>query len=151
MRCICTMPNTDTSPLVASTAANPRKTLLATPRRIGSPSYSRQDVAAHSCAKFRECAVPGRSGIRRSMRPTLLAAVAAAALAACGPAAVPGRAQVPGLDRVSGEVAPIEVDLSGAELASVRGPSGWVLVGAALDSARAVGGAWPVWPVRRTP
>jgi hypothetical protein len=85
------------------------------------------------------------------MRPTLLTAAAAAALAACGPAAVPGRAQVPGLDRVSGEVAPIEVDLSGADLASVRGPSGWVLLGGAIDSGRVAGGASPDCALRRTP
>jgi hypothetical protein len=75
---------------------------------------------------------------------------AAFALAACGSAAVPGRAQVPGLDRLSGEVGPIEVDLPGADLSAVRGPAGWVLIGASLDSGRVVGGSAPECALRRT-
>src|SRR5438067_2389539 len=73
----------------------------------------------------------------------------AAVVAACGPAAGPARAQVPGLDRLSGEVAAIEVDLPGVDLASVRGPAGWVVVGAALDSGRVVGGSSPECSLRR--
>ena len=83
-----------------------------------------------------------------AMRRLLLPAFAA--LAACGPAVVPGRAQVPGLDRLSGEVTAVEVDLAGADLSSVRGPSGWVLVGASLESGRVVGGASPDCALRRT-
>src|SRR5882762_6112069 len=74
------------------------------------------------------------------MRALLLAGMA---LAACGSAAVPGRAQVPGLDRLSGELTAVEVDLPGADLSAVRGPSGWVLVGALVESGRVVGGAAP--------
>jgi hypothetical protein len=81
-------------------------------------------------------------------RAFLLAGVA---LAACGPAAVPGRAQVPGLDRLSGELTAVEVDLPGADLSAVRGPSGWVLVGASLDSGRVLGGSAPDCALRRTP
>ena len=83
------------------------------------------------------------------MRRALL--LAGVALAACGPAAVPGRAQVPGLDRLSGELAPLEVELPGADLTAVRGPAGWVLVGASIDSGRVVGGAAPDCALRRTP
>lgn len=82
------------------------------------------------------------------MRRVLL--LAGVALAACGSAAVPGRAQVPGLDRLSGELTAVEVDLIGADLGAVRGPSGWVLVGASLDSGRVVGGAAPECALRRT-
>ncbi|MFL5291710.1 MAG: hypothetical protein ACJ79U_09345 [Myxococcales bacterium] len=74
----------------------------------------------------------------------------AALVAACGPAAVPTRVQVPGLDRLSGEVSVIDVDLPGADVASVRGPAGWVLVGATLDSGRVVGGSSPECALRRT-
>jgi hypothetical protein len=82
------------------------------------------------------------------MRRALL--LSGLALAACGSAAVPGRAQVPGLDRLSGELTAVEVELAGADLSSVRGPSGWVLVGASLDSGRVVGGAAPDCALRRT-
>jgi len=82
------------------------------------------------------------------MRRALL--LAGVALAACGSAAVPGRAQVPGLDRLSGELTAVEVDLPGADLSAVRGPSGWVLVGASVDSGRVVGGAAPDCSLRRT-
>jgi hypothetical protein len=83
------------------------------------------------------------------MRRWLL--LAGLALAACGPAAAPGRALVPGLDRLSGEVAAVEVDLAGADLASVRGPSGWVLLGASVDSGRVIGGTAPECALRRSP
>jgi len=83
------------------------------------------------------------------MRRILL--LAGLAAAACGPAAVPGRAQVPGLDRVSGEVSSVEVDLPGADLAAVRGPAGWVLLGASVESGRVVGGSAPECALRRTP
>jgi hypothetical protein len=82
------------------------------------------------------------------MRRVLL--IAGAALAACGPAAVPGRVQVPGLDRLSGELTAVEVDLPGADPAAVRGPSGWVLVGASIDGTRVVGGAAPDCALSRT-
>src|SRR4051812_25424633 len=122
------MPNTDTSPLVASTAANPKKTLLAIPSLIGHHP-TRGEGRPRGASRGVECVLPGRSGIRRAMRSSVLMLAAAGALAACGSAAVPGRAQVPGFDRVRGEVASLEVDLGAADLASVRGPSGWVLVG----------------------
>jgi len=82
------------------------------------------------------------------MRRGLL--IAGAALAACGSATVPGRVQVPGLDRLSGELTAIEVDLPGADPAAVRGPSGWVLVGASIDSGRVVGGSAPDCVLSRT-
>ena len=66
------------------------------------------------------------------MRSAILLLSAAGVLAGCGSSAAPGRAQVQGLDRVSGEVTAIEVELGGADLASVRGPAGWVVVGAAI-------------------
>jgi hypothetical protein len=84
------------------------------------------------------------------MRRTFLFLSTLAAVAACGPAVVAPRAQVPGLDRLSGEVSSIEVDLPGAELGSVRGPSGWVLVGATIDSGQVVGGAAPECALQRT-
>jgi len=84
------------------------------------------------------------------MRRVLLLLSTAAFVAACGPAAVPARVQVPGLDRLSGEVAAIDVDLPGIDPASVRGPSGWVLVGATLESGRVVGGSSPECALRRT-
>jgi hypothetical protein len=83
-----------------------------------------------------------------TMRRVLL--IAGVALAACGPAAVPGRVQVPGLDRLSGELTAIEVDLPGTDPAAVRGPSGWVLVGASIDSGRVVGGTAPDCAMTRT-
>src|SRR5438132_593017 len=82
------------------------------------------------------------------MRRGLL--IAGAVLAACGPAAVPGRVQVPGLDRLSGELTAIEVDLPGADPAVVRGPSGWVVVGASIDGGRVVGGTAPECALSRT-
>src|SRR5256885_386060 len=84
------------------------------------------------------------------MRRVFLLLSTAALVAACGPAAVPARAQVPGLDRLSGEVAAIDVDLPGVDLSSVRGPSGWVVVGATFDSGRVVGGSAPECALRRT-
>ena len=76
--------------------------------------------------------------------------IAGAALAACGSASVPGRVQVLGLDRLSGELSAVEVDLPGTDPASVRGPSGWVLVGASLDGGRVVGGSAPECALQRT-
>jgi hypothetical protein len=84
------------------------------------------------------------------MRRVFLLLATAALVAACGPAAIPARAQVPGLDRLSGQVAAIDVDLPGVDLSAVRGPSGWVVVGAALDSGRVVGGSSPECALRRT-
>src|SRR5438105_1861453 len=84
------------------------------------------------------------------MRRVFLLLSTAALVAACGPAAVPARVQVPGLDRLSGEVAAIDVDLPGLDPASVRGPSGWVVVGATLESGRVVGGSSPECLLRRT-
>src|SRR5256885_2762774 len=84
------------------------------------------------------------------MRRVFLLLSPAALAAACGPAAVPARAQVPGLDRLSGQVAPIEVDLPGVDLASVRGPAGWVVVGGTFDSGRVAGGSAPECALRRT-
>src|SRR3954470_4848214 len=84
------------------------------------------------------------------MRRVFLLLGTAALVAACGPAAVPARAQVPGLDRLSGQIAPIEVDLPGADLASVRGPAGSVVVGATFDSGRVTGGSTPECALRRT-
>src|SRR5713226_2634546 len=129
MRCICTIPNRETAPLITSTAAKPRKTLVAMERRI--PHILSREGARAAADRVQ------LGGMRRAL---LLAGVA---LAACGPAAVPGRAQVPGLDRLSGELTAVEVDLPGADLSAVRGPSGWVLVGASVDSGRVVGGAAP--------
>src|SRR2546421_4746111 len=84
------------------------------------------------------------------MRRVFLLLSTAALVAACGPAAVSARAQVPGLDRLSGEVATIDVDLPAVDLASVRGPSGWIVVGATFDSGRVVGGTSPECALRRT-
>jgi len=84
------------------------------------------------------------------MRRVFLLFSTAALVAACGPAAVPARAQVPGLDRLSGEIAPIDVELPGVDLASVRGPAGWVVVGATFDSGRVLGGSSPECALRRT-
>jgi hypothetical protein len=82
------------------------------------------------------------------MRRGLL--IAGVALAACGPAAIPGRVQVPGVDRVSGELTTVEADLSGTDLGAVRGASGWVLLGASVESGRVTGGAAPDCALRRT-
>src|SRR3989442_1724845 len=137
MRCICTIPNRETAPLITSTAAKPRKTLVAMERRI--PHILSREGARAGADRVQ------LGGMRRAL---LLAGVA---LAACGFAAVPGRAQVPGLDRLSGELTAVEVDLPGADLTAVRGPAGWVLVGASIDSGRVVGGAAPECALRRTP
>src|SRR2546428_6578009 len=136
MRCICTMPNSETAPLITSTAAKPRKTLVAMERRISLHIAEKQRAPPQIVYNL---------GVMR--RALLLAGLA---LAACGSAAVPGRAQVPGLDRLSGELTAVEVDLPGAELPSVRGPAAWVLVGASLDSGRVIGGVAPECALRRT-
>ena len=83
------------------------------------------------------------------LHPTLALLLLLAA--ACGPAAAPvPRAAVPGIDPVSGALGAVEVDLPGADLASVRGPAGAVLVGAALEAGRASGGGSPDCPLRRS-
>ena len=66
------------------------------------------------------------------------------AAAACGGAAAPDRVSVLAVDRLSGELAAQEVDLSGADLTSVRGPAGTVLLGTSVDAART-----PDCPLRR--
>ncbi len=63
--------------------------------------------------------------------------------AACGAAGTSDRLSVLGVDRLSGALAAQEVDLPGADLTAVRGPAGILLLGAALDGARAAGGASP--------
>src|SRR2546425_6528307 len=136
MRCICTIPNKEMAPLIARTAEKPKNTLVAMEKRIPH-ILSREGARA-----------PGDRVQLGGMRRALL--LAGLALAACGSAAVPGRAQVPGLDRLSGELTVVEVELPGADLAAVRGPSGWVLVGASLESDRVVGGTAPDCALRRT-
>jgi hypothetical protein len=74
-----------------------------------------------------------------------------AALAGCGPAGVPARAVVPGIDPLSGALAAVDVDLPGADLSAVRGPAGFVLAGATVDGARLSGGAPPDCPLRKLP
>ena len=69
--------------------------------------------------------------------------------AACGVAGTPDRVSVLGVDRLSGELAAQEADLSGADLTAVRGPAGMVLLGAAIDGGRVVGGAPADCQVRR--
>ena len=86
----------------------------------------------------------------RGTTPRALLLAAAAALAACGSAAVPGRVQVLGLDRLSGELTAVDVELPGADPAAVRGPTGWVLVGASIDGGRVVGGSSPDCALTRT-
>jgi len=71
------------------------------------------------------------------------------ATAACGPLSAPERVSVPGVDPVSGEVAAVEVDLPGADLASVRGPAGMMLLGASLENGRVQGGSSPECALRR--
>ncbi len=69
--------------------------------------------------------------------------------AACGVAGTPDRVSVLGVDRLSGELAAQEADLSGADLAAVRGPAGMVLLGATIEGGRVVGGAPADCQVRR--
>ncbi len=69
--------------------------------------------------------------------------------AACGAAGTTDRVSVLGVDRLSGELAAQEADLSGADLTAVRGPAGMVLVGASIDGGRVVGGAPADCQVRR--
>ena len=61
--------------------------------------------------------------------------------AACGVAGTSDRVSVLGVDRLSGELAAQDADLSGADLTAVRGPAGMVLLGASIDGGRVVGGA----------
>lgn len=64
--------------------------------------------------------------------------------AACGGAGVSDRVSVMAVDRLSGELSAAEVDLPGADLATVRGPAGTILLGSSLESART-----PDCPLRR--
>src|SRR3954469_25731909 len=141
------MPNTDTSADMARIAENPKKTFVAIPNRMehhpSALSGRRGGCGYHSPLGDR---VQQATTMKRVFPPLCIAAL----VAACGPAAVPTRVQVPGLDRLSGEVSVIDVDLPGADVASVRGPAGWVLVGATLDSGRVVGGSSPECALRRT-
>ena len=73
----------------------------------------------------------------------------ALATAACGPLGVPERVSVPGVDRVSGEVTTVEVELPGADLAAVRGPAGIMVLGASLEGGRVQGGTSPECALRR--
>jgi hypothetical protein len=84
------------------------------------------------------------------VRSPVLAALLAAT-AACGPAAVQvARAQVPGVDPVSGALATVEVELPGCDLQAVRGPAATVLLGAAADGGRSGAGATPDCTLRRS-
>lgn len=73
-------------------------------------------------------------------------AILLVAAAACGPAVVGAdRVSVLGMDRLSGELSTVEVELPGADLAAVRGPAGvFSQGGAAPDCAvrRKGSGAW---------
>ena len=69
--------------------------------------------------------------------------------AACGVAGTPDRVSVLGVDRLSGELAAQEADLTSADLTTVRGPAGMVLLGASIEGGRVVGGAPPDCQVRR--
>ena len=76
-------------------------------------------------------------------------AASLALAAACGiPGAAP-RATVPAVDAVTGRITAAEADLPGADLASVRGPAGVLLWGAALQAGQIVGGASPDCVLRR--
>ena len=70
-------------------------------------------------------------------------------VAGCGAAGTSDRVSVLGVDRLSGELAAQEVELPGADMVSVRGPAGVVLVGATIDGGRAVGGVPPDCQLRR--
>ena len=83
-----------------------------------------------------------------SLRPA--AALLLGALAACGPGAVP-RAAVPGIDPVTGELAAVEAELPGADIASVRGPAGAVVVGGSIVAGLVVGGSPAECSLRRLP
>jgi hypothetical protein len=83
------------------------------------------------------------------MRALALFAIAFAA--ACG-GAVPDRSgavAVLGVDRLSGEVAPQDVELPGTEVAAARGPAAMMVMGATIDGSRVVGGASPECSLRR--
>lgn len=69
--------------------------------------------------------------------------------AACGAAGTPDRVSVMGVDRLSGELTAQEVELPGADLPAVRGPAGMVMLGAAIDGSRVVGGVSADCPLRR--
>jgi len=53
------------------------------------------------------------------------------------------------VDRLSGELAAQEVDLTGADLPAVRGPAGMVMLGASIEGTRVVGGSAADCPLRR--
>src|SRR4051812_25442311 len=134
------MPNTDTSADMARIAENPKKTFVAIPNRMehhpSALSGRRGGCGYHSPLGDR---VQQATTMKRVFLPLSIAAL----VAACGPAAVPTRVQVPGLDRLSGEVSVIDVDLPGADVASVRGPAGGGVVGGALGPRPGGGGAAP--------
>lgn len=77
--------------------------------------------------------------------------ILALAVAACGPVVAPERVAVPGVDRVSGELWSVEVELPGADLAAVRGPAGMMMVGASTEGGRVQGGTSPECSLRRRP
>lgn len=80
------------------------------------------------------------------MRSALLATIVALS-AACGPVAVAGdRVAVLGVDRLSGELSGMDVELPGADLSAVRGPAGIFLLGSASEGGR---GTAPECPLRR--
>jgi hypothetical protein len=80
------------------------------------------------------------------MRP--LAFFALAFAAACGGSQV-DRVSVLGVDRLSGEVSAQELELPSTDLSAVRGPSAMMVVGAAIDGSRVVGGVSPDCLLRR--
>ena len=81
------------------------------------------------------------------LRTPLLALLAAAACGGAG--ASPDRVSVMAMDALSGELSAHDVELPGAEAASVRGPAGTVLIGATIDGGRVSGGAAPDCGLRR--
>lgn len=68
---------------------------------------------------------------------------------ACGVAGTPDRVSVLAVDRLSGQLAAQDAELPGADLTAVRGPAGMVLLGAAIDGNRVLGGAPPDCQLRR--
>ncbi len=90
-----------------------------------------------------------------SARPALLRAgktlvpLLLATAAACGVQGAAPRAAVPAVDPVSGQVTAIETDLPGADLSSVRGPAGTLVIGATLRGGQLAGGAQPECALRR--
>lgn len=74
---------------------------------------------------------------------------ALAFVAACGGAGV-DRVSVSGVDRLSGQLTTQDVELPSADLFAVRGPAAMMVVGAAIDGSRVVGGSSPECAFRRT-